>query len=102
MACYVINKSRFATLDGKVTDEVWIGNEVDHSGLRIFGCPTYVSSDQRSMLDPKSRKCIFLGYVKAVKGYKFWGPEANKIVLCLKSLQMKRSPVQARAAARAK
>ena len=48
-----------------------------------FGCPTYVhiSSDERSKLDPKSKKCIFIGYVKGVKGYKFWDPVAKKMVI---------------------
>lgn len=69
-ACYVINRSPRAALDGKVAEEVWTGNDVDYSGLRVFGFPAYVhvSSDLRSKLDPKSRKCIFVGYVKDVKG----------------------------------
>ena len=40
-----------------------------------------ISSDVRSKLDPKSKKYIFLGYVKGVKGYKFWDPVAKKIVI---------------------
>jgi hypothetical protein len=57
MACYLINRSLRATLDGKVADEVWTGNEVDYSGFRVFGCPTYVyiPSEERLKLDPKSR-----------------------------------------------
>jgi hypothetical protein len=34
-----------------------------------------------SKLDPKSRQCVFLGYGKGVKGYKFWDPTANKAVI---------------------
>ena len=73
MACYLINRSPRASLGGKVIEEVWAGNDVDLSKLRIFGCPAYVHvpSDERSKLDPKSKKCIFLGYTKGVKGYKF-------------------------------
>jgi hypothetical protein len=46
-----------ACLDGKVVEEVWTRNEVDYSGLRIFGCPAYVHipSKERSKVDPKSR-----------------------------------------------
>jgi hypothetical protein len=49
-----------AALDGKVAEEVLTGNEVDYSGLRVFGCPTYVHipSEERSKLDPKSRQCL--------------------------------------------
>jgi hypothetical protein len=42
MACYLINRSPRVALDGKVAEEVWTGNEVDYSGLRVFGCPAYV------------------------------------------------------------
>jgi hypothetical protein len=68
MACYLINRSLRPALDGKVVEEVWTGNEVDYSGLTVFGCPTYVHipSKERSKLDPKSRQCVFLEYGKGV------------------------------------
>ena len=83
MACYLINRSPRATLDGKVAEEVWTGNEVDYSGLRVFSCPAYVHipSEEQSKLDLKSKQCIFLGYGKGVKCYKFWDPTANKAVI---------------------
>ncbi|WKA01494.1 hypothetical protein VitviT2T_019774 [Vitis vinifera] len=57
MACYLINRSPRATLDGKVAKEVWTGNPVDYSGLRVFGCLAYVHipNEERSKLDVKSR-----------------------------------------------
>jgi hypothetical protein len=60
MACYLINRSPRATLDGKVAEEVWTGNEVEYSGLRVFRCSTYVHipNEERSKLDPKSRQCL--------------------------------------------
>ena len=83
IACYLINRSPRALLGGKVTEEVWTGKLIDLGNLKIFGCPAYVhiSSDERSKLDPKSKKYIFIGYVKGVKGYKFWDPVAKKIVI---------------------
>ena len=64
MACYLINRSPKATLDGKVAEEVWIGSPVDYSSLRVFGCSAYVRipNEERSKLDAKSIQCIFLGY----------------------------------------
>ena len=41
MACYLINRLPRATLDGKVVEEVWTGNEVDYSCLRMCGCLAY-------------------------------------------------------------
>jgi len=83
MACYLINRSPRASLGGKVVEEVWTGNAVDFSHLRIFGYPAYVHvpSDERSKLDAKSKKCIFPGYKKGVKGYKFWDPVDKKVVI---------------------
>lgn len=39
---------------------------------KVFGCICYVHVDksQRSKLDPKSLKCIFLRYAPSQKGYK--------------------------------
>ena len=83
MTCYSINRSPKAALDGKVAEEVWTGNEVDYSSLRVFGCLAYVHilSEERSKLDPKSRQCVFLRYRKGVKGSKFWDPTTNKVVI---------------------
>ena len=82
MACYLINRSPRASLDGKVVEEVWTGNEVDYSRLRVFGCPAYthIARDERSKLDAKSRQCIFLGNLKGVKGFKLWDPKANDVI----------------------
>ncbi|KAL4311552.1 hypothetical protein GQ457_01G017790 [Hibiscus cannabinus] len=76
-------RSPRASLGGKVVEEVWSSNVVDFSNLRIFGCPTYVHvpGDERSKLDAKSKKCIFLGYKKGVKGYKFWDLIARRMVI---------------------
>jgi hypothetical protein len=51
--------------------------------MRIFGCPAYVhiSGEDRSKLNPKSKKCIFLGFKKGVKGYKLWDPVVQKVVI---------------------
>ena len=56
----------------KVVEEVWTGNDVDYSSLRVFRYPTYahIAKEKRSKLDAKSRQYIFLGYQKGVKGFK--------------------------------
>ena len=82
-ACYLINRSLRVALDGKVANEVWKGNEIDYSRLRVFECLAYahISGDERLKLDAKSIQCTFLGYHKGVKGFKLWDPKANKVVI---------------------
>jgi len=50
---------------------------VDYSTLRIFSCPTYslVDSKKRNKLEFKSKKYIFIGFTKKVKGFRLWDPE---------------------------
>ncbi|KAL4327456.1 hypothetical protein AHAS_Ahas13G0101900 [Arachis hypogaea] len=71
-ACYVINRSPSTAIGLKIPMEMWQGKPPNYSSLHIFGCPVYVmyNSHERTKLDPKSRKCIFLGYTDGVKGYR--------------------------------
>ena len=32
-------------------------------------------------LDQKFKKCVFLGYVDGVKGYRLWDPTAHKVII---------------------
>ncbi|KAL0286682.1 UNVERIFIED_CONTAM: Retrovirus-related Pol polyprotein from transposon TNT 1-94 [Sesamum angustifolium] len=58
---------------------------LDYVHSDVWG-PTKESSlggslDERSKLDPKSKQCIFLGYKKGAKSYKFWDLVARKMVI---------------------
>ena len=79
----MINQSPSTAIDLKTPMEMWNGKPIDYSSLHIFGCLVYVmyNSQERSKLDPKSRKCIFLGYADNVKGYRLWDPTAHKVVV---------------------
>ena len=47
-------------------------------GVLIF---VHISSDERSKLDPKSKKCVFIIYSKGVKGFKFRDLIFKKMVI---------------------
>ena len=81
-AAYLINRGPSIPLDGKLPEEVWSGKEVNLSHLRVFGCISYVHIDsaERSKLDAKSNKCVFVGYGGDEFGYRFWDYENRKII----------------------
>jgi hypothetical protein len=43
-------------------------------------CYVHVPKENRSKLDKKAEKCIFIGYKDGLKGYKLWNPETKKVV----------------------
>ncbi|KAH9657251.1 hypothetical protein KPL70_022991 [Citrus sinensis] len=82
-ACYIVNRSPSTAIGLKTAMEMWTGKPADYSYLHAFGCPVYVmyNAQERTKLDPKSIRCIFLGYADGVKGYRLWDPTAHKIVI---------------------
>ena len=50
--------------------------------MKIFGCEAALThKNQRSKLDPRSKKCIFVGYDDVMKGYRLRDPTSHKIVI---------------------
>jgi hypothetical protein len=78
-ACYLVNKSLSSVLVDKTSHEVWTGKKPSLEHLKVFGCDPYVHvpKENRSKLDNKVEKCIFIGYKDGMKGYKLWNPNRN-------------------------
>ncbi|KAL2237492.1 UNVERIFIED_CONTAM: Retrovirus-related Pol polyprotein from transposon TNT 1-94 [Sesamum indicum] len=70
-AAHLINLSPSVPLSGKTPDLMWNGKLPDLSGLRVFGCSAFVHQNS-DKLEPRSLKCIFIGYPEGVKGYRLW------------------------------
>ncbi|KAG8487019.1 hypothetical protein CXB51_020709 [Gossypium anomalum] len=79
-ACFLINRSPSVAIEKKTPQEVWSGNPVNYSDLKIFGCPAYAHVDN-GKLEPRSIKYVFLGYKAGVKRYKLWCLENRKVVI---------------------
>ncbi|KAG8480261.1 hypothetical protein CXB51_024850 [Gossypium anomalum] len=79
-ACFLINRSPSVAIEKKTPQEVWSGNPANYSDLKIFGCPAYAHVNN-GKLEPRSIKCVFLGYKAGVKRYKLWCPENRKVVI---------------------
>ena len=53
--------------------------------MKIFGYEAYTLTpkNQHSKLDPRSKKCIFVGYDDVTKGYRLWDPTTHNIVISI-------------------
>ena len=53
--------------------------------LKIFGCTAFVHvhSQNRSKLDPKAIKCVFIGYSSTQRGYKCYSPSLRRMFVSM-------------------
>ncbi|KAK8560191.1 hypothetical protein V6N12_012993 [Hibiscus sabdariffa] len=63
----------------KTPYEIWTGKRPSMSFMKIWGCQAYVKHQMSTKLEPRSHKCIFVGYPKETKGYYFFNPKENKV-----------------------
>ncbi|GJR50023.1 retrotransposon protein, putative, ty1-copia subclass [Tanacetum coccineum] len=66
----------------KTPYEIWHGQAPKLSYLKVWGCEALVKRDtltKPDKLEPRSFKCIFIGYPKETMGYSFYNPSENKI-----------------------
>ncbi|GJT54650.1 retrovirus-related pol polyprotein from transposon TNT 1-94 [Tanacetum coccineum] len=59
--------------------EIWHGKAPKLSYLRVWGYEALVKRDTSGKLDPRSIKCIFVGYPKETMGYYFYYPLKNNM-----------------------
>ncbi|GKD74601.1 retrovirus-related pol polyprotein from transposon TNT 1-94 [Tanacetum coccineum] len=59
--------------------KIWHEKALKLSYLRVWGCEALVKRDTPDKLDPRSIKCIFIGYPKETMGYYFYYPLKNNI-----------------------
>nr|GEV35385.1 hypothetical protein [Tanacetum cinerariifolium] len=68
----------------KTPYEVWHGQAPKLSYLKVWGCEALVNQDtltKPDMLEPRSIKCIFIGYPKETISYSFYYPPENKVLV---------------------
>ena len=67
-------------------EDVRVQEMPNYAHLRVFGCEAYahVPKELRQKLDPKSQKCIFIGYgTEGEMGYCLRNPESHKVMRSL-------------------
>ena len=80
---YLHNRSPTQALNGITPYEAWHGCKPPLEHLRRFGCDAYVyvPLERRKKLDPKSRRCIHLGYVhNTTKLWRVWDPASSRTI----------------------
>ena len=58
--------------------ELWFGKKPKLSFLKVWGCDAYVKKLRSNKLEPKTDKCIFIGYPKETVGYTFYHRSEGK------------------------
>ncbi|KAL5556130.1 hypothetical protein UlMin_038366 [Ulmus minor] len=81
-AAYLVNRSSSRTLVLKTPEEMWSGKPPELGNFRTFGYAAFAQQND-DKLSPRSRKCVFLGYGKGVKGYRLWSlePKGTKLII---------------------
>jgi transposase InsO family protein len=81
---HVLNRCSTSAVEGKTSHEVWYKEKPGVGHLRVWGCLAYVhiQKDKRAKLGSHMEKCIFIGYPDGYKGWKFYNPETNKVIIC--------------------
>ena len=79
-AVYLMNRCTTSGVHDVTPHEKFFGKKPDLSHVRIFGSIAYVHIPDatRQKLDPKSEKCILIGYSLEQKGYKCYNPSTRK------------------------
>ena len=80
-AVHLINRSPNRSLGGGIPQQAWPGKPPSYVHLRVFGCEAFVQihKEEHNKLEPKSCKCIFLGYGDGGEmRYRLWDPEKKK------------------------
>ncbi|CAN1328581.1 Retrovirus-related Pol polyprotein from transposon TNT 1-94, partial [Linum perenne] len=78
---YLVNRQPTPVLDNNSPFGVLYGNQPDYSRLRVFGCTCFVllPKKDRTKLEAKTVRCVFLGYSDHHKGYRCYDPLQRRI-----------------------
>ena len=81
-ANYIRNRCPSSSIKGEIPFNLWNEKMACVSHLQKFGSIAYMlnKQPQRGKFDPKSTKCIFIGYSDVSKAYRLWDPVKRKVV----------------------
>jgi hypothetical protein len=82
-ANYIVNHTPTKALKNITQGEFWTKSKPYVSHFCVFGSIAWahIPEEKRKTLQPKSEKCIFVGYSEDVKGYILLQPHCNEIII---------------------
>lgn len=82
-AVYLSNRSPTRSLEKITPQEAWSGWKPSVKHLKVFGSIGYVHvpEQERTKLDDRSKKMVFLGYAENCQGCKCFDPVTKKVVV---------------------
>ena len=80
-AIYIMNRTPTTAVHDVTPKEKFSSRKPDLSHLKVFGCIAYVHvpDELQTKLDPKAKKCVFIGYSLEQKGYKCYNPVTHQV-----------------------
>jgi hypothetical protein len=82
-ANYIVNSTPTKILKNITLEEAWTKIKPDVSHFCVFGSIAWdhIFYEKRKALQPKSEKCIFVGYSEDFKGYRLLQLHCNEIII---------------------
>ncbi|WRX20101.1 Retrotransposon gag domain - like 10 [Theobroma cacao] len=81
IAAHTINRMPFPILQNKSPYEMLFNKKPDYSHFRVFGSLCFASTlvHQRKKFDHRARKCIMIGYLVGIKGYRLYDLQTHNV-----------------------
>jgi len=81
---YSLNRCPTFAVKKKTPYEVWYKKKPSVGHLKVWRCFVYVyiQKNKRAKLGLHMEKCIFIGYPDDYKGWKFYNPQTDKVIIC--------------------
>ena len=78
---YLMNRCTTSGIHHLTPEEVYFGIKSNLTHLNVFGCVCFVHIPQevRTKMEPRSEKCIFIGYSMEQKRYKCYNPITKEV-----------------------
>ena len=80
-AAYIVNRIPTKALTNITHEEAWSGKKPHIDYFKELGCISlaHIPNEKRKKLEPKSHKCLFMGYSEESKAYRLYDLTTNKV-----------------------